>query len=302
MKILLTGASGFLGRSISKQLSNKHNFIYSLSKTSGDYKISLSEDVPNFEQNFELVIHTAGKAHKTPNTKFEVQEIYNVNVNGTSNLLIGLEKTVLPQQFVFISSVSVYGLEFGLNIREEHELLAKDSYGLSKIKAEKLIYEWCKKHKIICTILRLPLVVGANPPGNLGAMIKAIKRGYYFNIAGGKTKKSMVLIDDVAKNILKAAKVGGVYNLTDGYHPSFVEISNLISKQLKKNNSLNIPMWIAKIISYVGNLMGTKALLNTNKLNKIRSDLTFDDSKAKEAFSWMPSPVLKVFKINDSNF
>jgi len=301
MNILLTGANGFLGRSISSHLSVKNNFIYSLSKSVGDYKISLSEHIPDFKHNFELIIHAAGKAHKTPTNKFEVQEIQNVNVNGTANLLIGLEKTVLPKQFVFISTVSVYGLDFGLNIKEEHKLLAKDPYGLSKIKAEKLVYEWCEKHKIICTILRLPLVVGSNPPGNLGSMIKAIKKGYYLNISGGRAKKSMVFIDDIARNILKAAQIGGVYNLTDGYHPSFLEISNLISKQLNKNNSLNIPIWIAMIISFIGDLIGSNAPINTKKLNKIVSSLTFDDKKARKAFGWMPSPILKTFKINYTN-
>jgi nucleoside-diphosphate-sugar epimerase len=301
MNILLTGANGFLGRSISSHLSGKNNFIYSLSKSVGDYKISLSEHIPDFKHNFELIIHAAGKAHKTPTNKFEVQEIQNVNVNGTANLLIGLEKTVLPKQFVFISTVSVYGLDFGLNIKEEHKLLAKDPYGLSKIKAEKLVYEWCEKHKIICTILRLPLVVGPNPPGNLGSMIKAIKKGYYLNISGGRAKKSMVFIEDIARYILKAAQIGGVYNLTDGYHPSFLEISNLISKQLNKNKSLNIPIWIAMIISFIGDLIGSNAPINSKKLNKIVSNLTFDDKKARKAFGWMPSPVLKAFEINYTN-
>lgn len=301
MKILLTGSNGFLGRSISGYFSSKNHFIYSLSKSVGDYKISLSENIPSFKHNFELIIHAAGKAHKVPTNKFEIEEINNVNVNGTANLLTGLEKTVLPKQFVFISSVSVYGLEFGLNINEDHRLLAKDPYGLSKIKAERLVHKWCKKHNIICTILRLPLVVGSNPPGNLGSMVKAIKKGFYFNISGGKAKKSMVFIDDIPRYILKAAQTGGVYNLTDGYHPSFLEISNLLSKQLNKNKSLNIPFWVAKIISFFGDFIGNKAPINSKKLNKMVSSLTFNDNKARKAFNWKPSPILKVFKINHPN-
>ena len=179
--------------------------------------------------------------------------------------------------------------------------MAKDPYGLSKIKAERLVYEWCEKHKITCTILRLPLVVGPNPPGNLGAMIKAIKKGYYLNLSGGIAKKSMVFIEDIARYILKESQIGGVYNLTDGYHPSFLEISNLISKQLNKSKSLNIPIWIAMILAFIGDLFGSKAPINSNKLNKIVSKLTFDDRKAREAFGWMPSPVLKVFEANYTN-
>jgi nucleoside-diphosphate-sugar epimerase len=191
----------------------------------------------------------------------------------------------------------VYGKYFGIAIDENTPLLAKDPYGLSKIHAEQLILDWCKKHNVICTILRLPLLVGQNPPGNLGAMIKGIQKGYYFNIAGGNAKKSMVLATDVAKSILKVAEIGGIYNLTDGYHPSFKDLSNHISIQLGKKKPKNIPYWLAMIVSKFGDFLGYKVPLNTNNLKKITSDLTFDDRKAKESFGWNPTPVLKGFKI-----
>ena len=203
----------------------------------------------------------------------------------------------MPKSFIFISSVSVYGRETGNNIDEDAPLLAKDPYGLSKIQAENFVLGWCKQHNVVCTILRLPLLVGANPPGNLGAMINGIRNGYYFNIAGGKAKKSMVLADDVAKSIIKVAEIGGIYNLTDGYHPSFSEISNNFSFQLGKKKPNSLPMWLANLIAKFGDIIGNKAPLNTHKLKKITSDLTFDDSKARMAFGWNPSPVVDFFKI-----
>ena len=128
-------------------------------------------------------------------------------------------------------------------------------------------------------------------------MIKGIKKGYYFNINEGHARKSMVLADDVAKFILKAAEVGGIYNLTDGYHPSFYEISHLIANQLGKSYIPNMPNFIAKFLAKIGDLIGPKFPINTDKYLKITSDLTFDDSKAREAFGWDPTPVLKGFKI-----
>jgi nucleoside-diphosphate-sugar epimerase len=108
-------------------------------------------------------------------------------------------------------------------------LLARDPYGLSKIHAEKFVEDWCEKHNVICTIFRLPLVVGPNAPGNLGKMLMGIKKGYYFNIAGGKAQKSMVLATDVAQCVLKVYKIGGIYNLTVGHHPTFYKLSRTIS-------------------------------------------------------------------------
>ena len=297
MQILLSGANGFLGKHIYSQLAS-HSEIITLGRTGCVINCDLVQSIPLLP-NVDTVVHAAGMAHFVPVTSSEKQAFFEVNLKGTANLLKGLEQTRnLPNAFVFISSVAVYGLEWGKMISEEVALLAKDPYGRSKINAEELVVTWCKKNKIICTILRLPLLVGENPPGNLGAMIKGIQNGFFFNIAGGKAKKSMVLAKDVAKAILVVAKIGGIYNLTDGYNPSFAELSNHISIQFGKSKPMNIPICVAKILAKCGDLFGESSPINTNKFNKIISDLTFDDSKAREAFGWNPTPVLEGFRIN----
>jgi nucleoside-diphosphate-sugar epimerase len=297
MRILLTGAHGFLGRHVMDYFQG-HHIVDTLGRSNTcHYKCNLAHEVPALNEKFDLVIHAAGKAHLVPRNPVEEEDFFKVNYRGTINLLKAFKGQPL-QAFIFISTVAVYGLNEGHNISESTSLLATDPYGHSKIKAEELVQEWCAKNKVVCTILRLPLVVGANPPGNLSALIRGIKKGYYFNIDGGKAKKSMVLAEDVAKFVLKAAEVGGIFNLTDGYHPSFAELSNHISIQLGKGKPMNMPIWLAKIIAKFGDLLGIKAPLNNNKLKKITSDLTFDDSKAREAFGWNPTPVLKGFKLN----
>jgi GlcNAc-P-P-Und epimerase len=297
MKVLLTGASGYLGSIISSNLSNYS--IISLSRFNADINVDLSKLVPRLP-SVDLVIHAAGMAHLVPLPSSKRQEFFDVNVKGTINLLKGLKQSTIPKSIVFISSVSVYGCQNGSLVNEDAPLLAKDPYGASKIEAERIITEWCKTNKVICGILRVPLIVGINPPGNLGSMIKGIQKGYYFNIGGGKAKKSMVLAEDVAGSILKVAEIGGIYNLTDGYHPSFAELSNHISIQLGKGKPMHMPMWLARIIANFGDLLGSKAPLNTNKLKKLTSDLTFDDSKARVAFGWNPTPVIEGFKLNNN--
>ena len=295
--ILLTGANGFLGRVIIRILEQECE-IKKLSRNTGDYKVSLDKEIPVFTESFDLVIHSAGKAHVVPKTESERKQFYDVNVTGTVNLLNGLEKITTPKQFVFISSVSVYGQESGEGISEEFPLVAKDSYGISKIEAEVLVTEWCRRNSVVCTILRLPLLVGKNPPGNLGAMIKAIEKGYYFNINGGKARKSMVLAEDVGAFISKVASVGGIYNLTDGVHPDFNALSIVISNQKKKKTPLNLPLFITKLMGYAGDILGDKAPINSSKIKKITSDLTFDDSKAREFLGWNPQSVLEYLKNN----
>lgn len=294
MTILVTGSSGFLGSEIVRYLSNYE--IITVGRKSSKIIADLTIHIPNLPAA-DLIIHAAGKAHLVPKTEAEKQDFFDVNVTGTINLLKCLENSGIPQSFIFISTVAVYGKEQGINVNEDAPLLATDPYGVSKIQAETLIQNWCLQNNVICTILRLPLIAGPNPPGNLGAMINGIKKGYYFNIAAGKAKKSIVLAADVAKIIPVAAKIGGTYNLTDGYHPSFSELSGVIAKQLGKNKPSNIPMWAATIMAKAGDLLGSKSPINSEKLNKITSDLTFNDIKAQKILGWKPTPVLNGFKI-----
>lgn len=291
MNILVTGSSGFFGNVIVHVLES--NSIFTLNRNSGNFQYDLSKSIPDFNTDFDIVIHNAGKAHSFPKTEKEKLSFFQINIQGTKNLLQGLE-TKIPKQFVFISSVSVYGLEYGVNIDEHTLLNSKDPYGLTKIQAEQLVIDWCNKNNVVCTILRLPLLVGKNPPGNLGTMLKAIKKGYYFNIGRGDAKKSMVLAEDVARFIPIIAPVGGTYNLTDGEHPSFLALSHAIAKK----KIFNLPLFIAKIIGYLGDFLGDKAPINSLKVNKITSDLTFDDSKARE-MGWKPQPVLEYLKNNE---
>jgi nucleoside-diphosphate-sugar epimerase len=296
MNVYITGANGFLGKYVTNALKS-----YSNIKTIGRKNANLIADI-RFQKfkifdPIDLFVHIAGKAHLVPKSQTDILEIYKVNVNGARNIIKSLEDNP-PKKFVYISSVSVYGLKNGLKISEQTELLAKDPYGLSKIYSEQIILNWCKTNNVICTIFRLPLVVGYNAPGNLGTMLNGIKKQFYFNISGNLAKKSMVLADDVAKHIIPASKIGGIYNLTDGYHPTFIELSNHISIQLGKRKPMNIPFWFAMIISKFGDLLGSKAPLNTKILKKITSDLTFDDNNARLAFGWNPTQVLEGFKLN----
>lgn len=289
MRIILTGAFGFLGKAISNYFAQYQ--LIKLGRSAGDVVADLAMEIPVLPV-CELVIHAAGKAHVVPETEAEKAVFNQVNVTGTMNLLAGLEKCGLPKYFVFISSVSVYGLDEGLLINEDFPLLAQDPYGKSKIAAEELIRAWCKENKVICTILRLPLLAGQNPPGNLRSMIMAIKKGYYFNIGNGEAQRSMVMVDDVAKFIEQIFTIGGVYNLTDGVHPSFSALSSAISQQINKRSSLSLPYGFVKTFALFGDLFGGNFPITSKKLSKMTKTLTFSNHRARHQIDWNPKSVV----------
>jgi nucleoside-diphosphate-sugar epimerase len=296
-RVLLTGASGFLGKEIDYKLKNFKIEVISLGRSDkSEICCDLSHEIPKITTSVDMVIHCAGLAHVENLTLAKSDQIWQTNVVGTKNLLKGLDKIKL-NHFILISSVSVYGLTNGKNIEESAQLKAVDIYGQSKIQKEVVVQEWCKLNKIPFTILRLPLVVGNNPPGNLGKMIKAIKNGYYFNIDGGRAKKSMVLVEDVA-HLIPNIKHEGVYNLTDGYHPSFQELSSSIQEKIGKGYIWNIKLYYILAIVHLLKYLPFNFPINSKTITKMTEDLTFCDKKARALLGWNPNLVLKEWKLN----
>ena len=127
-------------------------------------------------------------------------------------------------------------------------------------------------------------------------MIKGIKRGTYFSIGGGRARKSMVLAEDVAKLIAKCPNVRDIYNLTDGYHPSFAELETMICEQLQRHKPFNMPLGLAKLLGKIGDFIPVFPV-NSDTINKITEDLTFSDLKARQELGWNPSRVIDKWKI-----
>ena len=182
-KLLFTGASGFLGYNIRPILEKSYD-VHTIGLTDDDdIKINMAKEVPPINTHYDVVLHAAGKAHTVPKTEAEKQVFYDVNYLGTVNLCKALENAGLPKSLVFISTVAVYGCEYGESITEEHPLEGGSPYAESKIMAEKYLTEWCANNGVVLGILRPSLLAGRKAPGNLGAMVDGIKKGFYLNIA-----------------------------------------------------------------------------------------------------------------------
>ncbi len=297
MDVLLTGYNGFLGSVILNKLSDNHLQICKVGRSKdADVKLDLTSDLPKMPVA-DMVVHCAGKAHLVPKNAVERNLFFEINFEGTRKLCEAIELSgFLPKTFVFISTIAVYGLSEGSQVNEDSKLVGVTPYASSKIKAEQYLHDWGSKNNINILILRLPLIVGTNAPGNLYKIIKGIQNGNYFSIGGGKARKSMVLASDVADLICRAKTFRGIYNLTDGYHPRFAELESMICEQLKKPKPFNMPLGLAKIIGKIGDLIPLFPV-NTDTINKITQDLTFSDLKARHELGWNPSRVIDKWKI-----
>lgn len=291
--ILLTGASGFLGNYIKSELAKCGFKIITIGRSENNIVHDFNEGIPIINEKIDYLVHAGGKAHTVPKSQKEKDSFFEINHNGTMNLLEGIKKSgSAVKSIVFISSVAVYGLTEGKNIEESYPLNGSDPYGRSKVLTEKLIEEFCTSHNINYCILRLPLVAGKNPPGNLGSMIKTLKKGTYLSIGKANVKKSVVMAEDVAKLIPELFNKSGIYNLTDGYHPTFDELEKSIALAINKKKPLKINQSLAWALAKTGDLLGNKSPINSKKLKKIRSELTFSDKKAILELGWKPIKVI----------
>ncbi|MCC5936782.1 MAG: NAD-dependent epimerase/dehydratase family protein [Lunatimonas sp.] len=292
--ILLTGAGGFLGSILSKKLENNGFHLIGLDRQRQEINADISSPFVFEEKHyFNTVVHAAGKAHVVPRTPEEESEFYRVNLEGTKNLCAAIDQLPgKPEAFIFISTVAVYGKDSGEMIHEDTPLQGSTPYAKSKILAEEWLRDWAAKNNVTLSILRLPLVAGPQPPGNLGAMINGINTGRYASIGTATSRKSIVWAEDIAGIVPQLAKAGGIYNLTDGYHPSFGELEQAIAGVLGKKSPFKVPMIAAKGLGWVGDLLGSRFPVNSDKIQKITSTLTFDDQKARTFLGWNPTRVL----------
>ena len=296
-KLLFTGGTGFLGKNVMPLLQKDYEVTTCGITPEDMIQANLAVSVPELPKQYDIVLHAAGKAHVVPKTEEEKKLFYDINYQGTVNLCKALERVGVPKALVFISTVAVYGCEYGDMITEEHPLNGDTPYAKSKIMAEEYLTKWCSEHGVTLGILRPSLLAGKNALGNLGAMVNGVRKGFYMNIAGGKVTKSVLMAEDIARILPLVAKKGGVYNVCDTRQPSFGELSVSVARQLGKRKPISIPYWMAWCMAMLGNLLGSKAPINSYKLEKMTQSLTFSNEKARKELGWEPLDVLENYVI-----
>jgi nucleoside-diphosphate-sugar epimerase len=231
--------------------------------------------------------------HSINHSVEEEQAFFDSNVELTKGLTRIISETAIQfKTFVFISTVAVYGLEEGSEIDENFPLNGKSAYARSKILAEEHLAAWAKSNDVNLVILRLPLIFGDCAPGNLGAMERAIKGRYYFQIGKGAARRSMIHVKHLSEFLPTLIGKSGIYNLTDGYHPTYSEIAERFGK-IHHRRIKSLPLVVIKPITKIGDFF-PKFPLNSYRLSKLNQTLTFNDEKARKELGWKGSNALEI--------
>ncbi len=205
VKILVTGATGFIGARCCAALLARGDSVVACSQSGGDWRpgepsvaIPLEAPIdPALLRDVDAVIHAAGIAHRRASA-----DLYDQVNHVATRALARAAADAGVRHFVFLSSVKAMGAPRSDAPRGESELSTPtDPYGLSKWRAERALREDHAGGSMAVTILRPSLVYGAGVGGNLGSLARAVRRGLPRPPTGGA--RSMVSGADLVKLLLR---------------------------------------------------------------------------------------------------
>lgn len=297
MNVLLTGASGFLGRGLVAQL-RKHKAIdltlalRSLSLDSGLQthvvgEISADTDWLQAVIGQQVVIHTAARAHIMKDEVADpLMEYRRVNVEGTLSLARQAAAAGV-KRFIFISSIKVNGesTAFGKPFLASDVPASEDFYGLSKLEAEQGLLQLADETGMEVVIIRPPLVYGRGVKGNFASMVKLIEKGMPLPLGAIHNKRSLVGIDNLVDLIIRCidhpAAANRVLLAGDGEDLSTTELLRAVGKAMGKPVLL-IPLPVA-LLQWGASVLGKRAMAQ-----RLLGSLQVDISQTCELLGWKP--------------
>lgn len=211
----ITGINGFIGSSLGRLFELNGFDVVKFSRNPIDLEID-NYRFFSFDSHQAKMIdcseineffHVAGHAHGKFTPEMGAKEIRSLK-----NILISCKKNGV-KKFIYISSASVYGKQVSVNPIPAHSrALPSSEYGKNKLDCENLIKEFCKKNDIIYIIIRIPIVIGLNAPGNAGRLQKLITMRMPLPFKSLKNKKSIIFLDHLTGFLVSLVRTNNLNN------------------------------------------------------------------------------------------
>jgi len=294
MKVLVTGASGFIGGALMCHLGGIGgiNVVGSdrVGGKSGVFKVGNLSSEPALAEvltGVDVVVHTAGRAHEVGEKNTDsLIDFRRINVEGT--LALAHQASIAGvRRLIYISTVKVNGesTQHGAPFRECDTPLPVGPYAVSKLEAEKGLLSISAETGIEVVIIRPSLVYGTGVKANFLSLVLAVKKRRVLPIGSLNNRRSFVSLDNLINFIIlcmdhpKASNQ--VFLVSDGHDLSVPELVNNLAQLLKVPSRLiTVPY---SVLKFFATLFG-----KGEPFQRISNNLQVDISKANHLLGWKP--------------
>lgn len=299
MRVLVTGATGFVGRALVAQLVRLGRFeVLALTRQAPAHPVAGAKylsggDLTSQTQwqpalaGVHAIVHTAARAHVLNERAADpLAEFRRVNVAGT--LRLAEQAAAMGVRcFVFVSSIGVNGVQTALGkaFSEADKPDPHNAYALSKWEAEQGLLRVADETGLEVVIIRPPLVYGCGAPGNFGSLMRAVRRGWPLPLGAVHNQRSLVALDNLVDFILMCIKHPGAANQTflvsDGHDLSTTELVRGLARAAGvPARLLPVPVWALR--------SGAALLGKGDAVQRLCGNLQVDISKARSLLGWVP--------------
>lgn len=242
------------------------------------------------------VIHLAARAHQIDNSPNPEQDFWQVNTQGTANLV----KQCLAagvQHFIFLSSIGAMATLSSQVLNEASPCHPDTPYGRSKFKAEQALIDLAQNSPMAWTILRPTLVYGPGNPGNMARLMKLINTGLPLPLGAIQNRRSLLyvgnLVDIILRTLIHPNAQNQIFLCSDGQDLSTPALIQKIAHCRHQPCRLVAmpPAWLrlgGKLGDTVQQILGRPLSLNSETLDRLLGSLWVDNSKLRSRLDWSP--------------
>ena len=310
MRVLVTGATGFVGRHLLPVLQQGGCQVRAAyrSDRSTNARDTLFEWVPVGDigpdtswagamAGVDVVIHLAALAHQMgPAAETRESEFLRVNALGTAQLAECAAEAGVSR-FVMLSSIAAMGPYADEPLAETGPCTPVTPYGRSKLEGERAVQRLLADGPTDWCILRPPLIYGPGNPGNMARLLRLIERGLPLPLGRVEARRSYVyvgnLVDLLSRCLTHPGASRRVFVVDDGEPIATRALVRLLAKYAgKPARLLPVPPWALKALGRLGDqlqrILGSSAGIDSYSIDRLMGSLVVDSRAVREALGWSP--------------